>query len=64
MRLQLFPDPRAAYEQWCAAADRSSLERVVREGQTRWLETTRTMLALFEEQGERCASTIEQRFLP
>ncbi|MBI5379698.1 MAG: hypothetical protein HZA23_06035 [Nitrospirae bacterium] len=64
MRLQLFPDLREAYEQWCAHGDRSTFDRVVRDGQSRWLEATRAMLALFEEQGDQCAPAIEQRFLP
>ncbi len=64
MRLQLFPDLRAAYEEWCARGDRAPLERAAREGQTRWLEATRAILALFEELGEGCALHIERRFQP
>jgi hypothetical protein len=64
MRKHLFPEAVAAYQRWAQDKDSDALRRLVDEGQRRWLDTARTLLALYRDKGQDAAAAIENLLDP
>ncbi len=64
MRKHLFPDAINAYQRWVMEMDTSALRKLVDEGQRRWLDTARTLLALYRDKGKDASAAIENLLEP
>jgi hypothetical protein len=64
MRKHLFPEAMAAYQRWVKENDIGVLRKLVDEGQRRWLDTARTLLALYKDKGQDAAAAIENLLEP
>ena len=54
----------AAYQRWVADKDTGALQKFVNEGQRRWLDTARTLLALYKDKGQDAGTAIENLLEP
>lgn len=59
MRRHLFPEAMAAYLRWAGDGDGEALQRLVRAGAPRWLDTARRMLELHRRFGTESGPAIE-----
>lgn len=64
MRRHLFPEALAAYHEWVEGRDIAVLRRLADEGRQRWLETARTLLAIYKDKGQDAATAIEHLLDP
>jgi hypothetical protein len=64
MRKHLFPEAIAAYQRWVKEKDIGVLHKLVDEGQHRWLDTARALLALYGDKGQNAATAIEHLLEP
>jgi len=64
MRKHLFPEAIAAYQHWVAEQDIVVLRKLADEGQRRWLDTARTLLAIYKDKGQDAGTAIENLLEP
>ena len=64
MRKHLFPEAVTAYQRWAADEDSDALQQFVNEGQRRWLDTARALLAIFLDKGRDAGPVIENMLDP
>lgn len=59
MRKHLFPEALAAYQRWVSDNDTIALRKFVNEEQRCWLDTARSLLALYKDKGVDAGAKIE-----
>lgn len=64
MRRHLFPEALEAYRGWAGGEDIGVLRRLADDGQRRWLETARALLAIYKDKGPEADKAIEQLLDP
>lgn len=64
MRKQLFPEALEAYQRWVAENDNSVMRKLIDEGQHRWLNTARALLAIYRENDKEAGHAIERLLEP
>ncbi|MCR4302173.1 MAG: hypothetical protein NUV51_11220 [Sulfuricaulis sp.] len=64
MRKHLYPEATAAYQRWVAENDIDVLRQLVNEGQRRWLDTARALLAIYKDKGKDACTAIENLLEP